>query len=384
MQTPPSSSWVEVSLTALRHNFRTVLSYVQPDATVCAVVKSDAYGHGAAACSAALQQEGAKWFAVTTCEEGVALRNKGITGSILLLGGVWRGEAEDVVRHALTPAVWDWNHLELLENAAEKLNPEQPIPIHLKINTGMNHLGVDPNDLPQILETIQSASHLKLEGMLSHFASAEIVDAPQCNIQIQSFEQAIEAAEKFALRPDIRHMANSAAIVTQPKSWFNLVRPGISLYGYYLPFTSVVTGLSDASLELPVKPALSWKTRIVQIRQVDAGQTVGHSGGYVTEFPTTVAVLSVGYGDGLNRQLSARGRVIIRDDYVSIIGNISMNLTAVDVTGVPGVEVGDEVIIIGETAKRKITAWEHANLASTIPYEILCAISPRVPRKYVE
>lgn len=380
----PHPSWVEVSLTALRHNYRTVLGYVQPEAAVCAVVKSDAYGHGAAACSVALQQEGAKWFAVTKCEEGVALRKQGITGNILLLGGVWRGEEEDVVQHALTPAVWHWNHLELLENAAEKLKPARPVPIHLKVNTGMNRLGVDLGDLPQMLEAIQSATHLKLEGIFSHFAAGEVVDAPQADLQLQRFEEAIQAAARLGLNPPIRHMANSAAIVTQPKSWFNLVRPGISLYGYYLPFTSILTRQYDPSLELPVKPALSWKTRVIQVRQVDAGQTVGYSSGYVTEFSTRVAVLSVGYGDGLNRQLSSRGRVIVRDDYAAIIGNVSMNLTTVDVTGIPGVEVGDEVIIIGETAKRKITAWEHANLASTIPYEILCAISSRVHRKYVE
>lgn len=377
-------TWVEVSLLTLRHNFRTILSYVQPEATACAVLKSDAYGHGAGPCATALQQEGAKWFAVANCEDGVALRNQGIKGRILLLGGVWRGEAEEVVQHELTPAVWDWNHLELLEIAAEKLQPAQPIPIHLKVNTGMNRLGADLADLQHLLETIQSAPHLKLEGMFSHFAASEVVDAPHSDRQIQRFEEAVEAAAKLNLRPGIRHMANSGGIVSEPKSWYELVRPGIALYGYYLPFTSVITGHSDPSLELPIKPALSWKTRVVQIRQVEAGECVGLSSGYITEFPTKVAVLSVGYGDGLNRQLATRGRVIIRDDYASIIGNISMNLTTVDVTGIPGVEVGDEVIIIGETAKRRITAWEHANLVSTVPYEILCAISPRVLRKYVE
>ena len=382
METHPS--WVEVSVTALRHNFRTVLSYVRPEADVCAVVKSDAYGHGASACSVTMQQEGAKWFAVSTCEEGVALRDAGVTGRILLLGGVWRGEEEDVVRHELTPAVWDWNHLELLENAAEKLKPQHAISVHLKVNTGMNRLGVDLNDLPLMFEAIQSAPHLTLEGMFSHFAAAETCDAPQADVQLKRFEKALEIAARFNLNPPIRHMANSAGIITKPAARFNLVRPGISLYGYYLPFTSVITGHADSSLELPVKPALAWKTRVIQIRQVPQGQTVGYSSGYVTEFPTRVAVLSVGYGDGLNRQLSSRGRVIIRDDYASIIGNVSMNLTTVDVTGIPGVEVGDEVIIIGETAKRKITAWEHASIASTIPYEILCAISSRLPRKYVE
>jgi alanine racemase len=382
MQAHPS--WVEVSLTALRHNFRTIHSYVQPEAVVCAVVKSDAYGHGASACSLALQQEGAQWFATTTCEEGIALREDGITGRILLLGGVARGEEDKIIQYDLTPTIWDWNHLELLENAAEKAKSQHAIAIHVKVNTGMNRLGVDLNELPSLLETIQSAPHLRLEGMYSHFASAEVVDSPQGDLQLDRFDSAVEAAGKMNLHPPVLHMANSAAIVSRTRSWFNMVRPGISLYGYYLPFTSVITGHSDSSLELPVKPALSWKTRILQLREVEAGQSVGYSSGYMTEFPTKVAVLSVGYGDGLSRQLSSRGRVIIRDDYASIIGNVSMNLTTVDVTGIPGVEVGDEVIIIGETEKRKITAWEHANLASTIPYEVLCNISGRVPRKYVD
>jgi alanine racemase len=377
-------SWVEVSRIALQHNFRTVLSYVQPEATVCPVLKSDAYGHGAVACAVALQQEGAKWFAVNSAEEGAALRKARITGRILLLGGFWRGEEEAVVQQVLTPAVWDWNHLELLENAAENLKVSGRIPIHLKVNTGLNRLGVDLADLPQILESIQSAPHLQLEGIFSHFGASEVIDAPQCDLELECFEQALAAAAKLNLNPPIRHIANSGGIIANPKARFNLVRPGLSIYGYYMPFTSVVTGRADPSLELPVKPALTWKTRVVQVRQVEAGQTVGQSSGYATEFATRVAVLSVGYGEGLNRQLSRRGRVIIRDDYASIIGNISMNLTTVDVTGIRGVEVGDEVIIIGETEKRKITAWEHANLASTIPYEILCSISSRLPRKYVE
>lgn len=380
----PLPAWVEVSLTALQHNFRTILSYVRPEAEVCAVVSSNAYGHGAAACAQALQKEGAKWFATTTCAEGIELRECGITGRILLLGGLWRGAEEDVVRYELTPAVWSWDHLELLENAAEKVKPQQPVAIHLKINTGMNRLGVDLNDLPSILETIKSAPHLNLEGIFSHLAAAELTDGTQSELQLERMNRALEMVGTAKLDAPICHIANSAGIISCPAAKFNLVRPGLSLYGYYLPFTSVVTRIADPSLELPVMPALTWKTRILHIREVEAGQLVGHSGSYKTEFPTRIAVLSVGYGDGLNRQLSARGRVIVRDDYAAIIGNIGMNFTTIDVTGIPGVDVGDEVIIIGESGKRKITAWEHANLASTVPYEILCAISPRLLRKYID
>lgn len=377
-------TWAEISLTALRHNFRTVLSYVQPESTVCAVVKSDAYGHGAVQCARAMQQEGAKWFAVTNVDEALPLRKGGITGRILLMGGLLRGDEEAIIQLRLTPTVWDWNHLELLENAAEKLKVQRPIPIHLKVNTGMNRLGVDLKDLLSILEAIQSASHLTLEGVFSHFAASEVVDAPQGEEQLVRFREIVEKVEAMKMKPPLLHMANSAAIPSRTSSWFNMVRPGLSLYGYYLPFSSVITGTTDFSQELPVKRVLTWKSRIIQIREVEVGQPIGYSSGYVTEFPTKVAVVSVGYGEGLNRQLSSRGRVIIRNDYASIIGNISMSLTTVDVTGIPGVDVGDEVIIIGESANRKITAWEHATTASTIPYEILCNISSRVPRVYVE
>ncbi|HKD45548.1 MAG TPA: alanine racemase [Candidatus Angelobacter sp.] len=376
--------WVEVSLTALRHNFRTLQSFVQPEAVVCAVIKSDAYGHGAAACALALEKEGASWFAVNTAAEAVALRERGIPGRILLLGGLWGGDEDAIVKHDLSPAIWDWNQIELLEKAAEKLKPQRPIRIHLKVNTGMNRLGVDAKDLPEIYEALRAAPHLRFEGIFSHFASSEVVDLPQGEEQLARFQRAVAQAQSAGLTPLLKHMANSAAIAARPKSWFNMVRPGLALYGYFLPFMSVLTGQPDTSLTLPVKPALTWKARLLQVREVQARQAIGYNSGFVTEVPMRVAVLPVGYGDGLSRQLSSRGRVIVRDEYARIIGNISMNLTTVDVTGIPGVEVGDEVTIIGETASRKITAWEHAGLASTIPYEILCNISGRLPRKYSE
>lgn len=382
MHKPPC--WIEVSLTALRHNFRTVHSFVHPEAVVCAVIKSDAYGHGAAPCALALQEEGAKWFAVNTAEEGIALREGGVHGRILLMGGLWRGEEYDIVRYGLTPAVWDWNHIELLENAAERVKPKNAVAIHLKVNTGMNRLGVDLDDLKEMFSAIRSAPHIFLEGMFSHFAASEMIDHPFGEQQMARFHESLAMANHAGLTVPIRHMANSSAIVSRPKSWFNLVRPGLSLYGYYLPFTSVVSGASDSSMELPVKPALTWKSRIIQVRTVAAGQSVGYSSGYVTQSETRVAVVPVGYGDGLNRHLSSRGRVIVRNDYAAMIGNVSMNLTAVDITGIPGVEVGDEVIIIGESESRQITAWDHANLASTIPYDILCNLSARIKRIYLE
>jgi alanine racemase len=186
------------------------------------------------------------------------------------------------------------------------------------------------------------------------------------------------------LAPAYHHMANSAAIATRERSWKNMVRPGLSLYGYYLPSTSIVTGIPDHSHDLPVIPVLSWKTRIIAVREVSANQSVGYNGAYVTQAPARLAVLPVGYADGFNRHLSSRGRVIVRSDYARVVGNVSMDLTIIDVTGMPGVDVGDEVILIGESGSKKITAWDHASHSQTIPYEVLCGISARVPRVYTD
>lgn len=379
-------TWAEVSLTALCHNYKTIQQYVAPNSTVCAVMKADAYGHGAVACAQALEAEGATWFAVSSVDEGIQLRQGGIKGRILLLSGFFRGDEEDVILHDLTPAVWEWWHVELLEDAAVRLNRHvlESIPIHLKLNTGMNRVGMDLKNLQAFLDAIESAEHLVVEGVFSHLASAEIYDGPNLEVQLARYNEALSSIRRSGIKPVYYHIANSSGIVSSDASWMNMVRPGISLYGYYLPFTSVITGTPDASMELPVKPVLSWKTRIVDMREVAANQPIGYNGAYVTPGPALIAMLPVGYADGLSRQLSSRGRVIVRNDYAAIVGNISMDLTLVDVTGIPGVRIGDEVTLIGSSPKCTITAWDHANLAMTIPYEILCGISKRVPRKHVE
>ncbi|MCU1284912.1 MAG: alanine racemase [Acidobacteriales bacterium] len=377
-------TWAEISVTALQHNYATIRDFVTP-AAVCAVVKANAYGHGGAECARALQKEGAKWFAVTDATEAIELRKAGVTGRILLLSGFSRGEEESIIEHNLTPVIWDWSHVELLEDAAEKMDKApQSVPVHLKIDTGMARLGVDIADLPNMVQVLQSANFVMLEGVLSHLASAEVIDAPDVEAQLVRFDDAVTAVLESGLSPIYYHICNSAAIVSRERAWKNMVRPGISLYGYYLPFMSVITGSPDASRELPIIPVLSWKTRIIAVRDVGARQPLGYNGGYVTQAPARIAVLPVGYGDGLNRHLSNRGRVIVRNDYASIVGNVSMDITLVDVTGMHGVDVGDEVILIGATETRKISAWEHAGHAQTIPYEILCAITARVPRVSVE
>jgi alanine racemase len=373
-------TWAEVSLTALRQNFRTIVKHAGAGVTVCAVVKADAYGHGAVECARALQEEGAKWMGVTSLDEAIPLREAGIESSILLMTGFWRGEESEIVRLRLTPTVWEPWHIESLDAAAASGVTRQPV--HLKVDTGMGRLGVSLEELPAVLKALTAAPHLVLEGLSTHLASSEIMDAPSVAEQERRFEEAQRMLRGAGFNPGLVHMANTSALISRRETWNNMVRPGIALYGYYLPFQRASREVSGGTLRLAVKPVLTWKTRILSMRNFAANQALGYGGTYVTKAPAHVAVLPVGYADGYNRQLSNRGRVIVRDHYAPIIGSISMDLTLVDVTGIPGIAVGDEVILLGTRDGLSVDALEHARLANSSPYEILCNISKRVPRRY--
>ena len=380
MATRPT--WADVSLTNLRQNFRTVQKHVSAAVTMCAVVKADAYGHGAVECSKSLEAEGAKWLGVTSLDEAIPLRDAGVRANILLMTGFWRGEEGEIVRLHLTPTVWEPSQIESLDKAAAGLGVAQH-PVHLKVDTGMGRLGVGIDQLPAVLNVLRSAKHLTVEGLSTHLASSEIMDAPSVAEQERSFEAARRMVRDAGLEPRFVHVANTSAVISRRETWNTMVRPGVSLYGYYLPFQRAGREVSGGTLRLPVKPILTWKTRILSLRNFGANQALGYGATYVTKAPAHVAVLPVGYADGYNRQLSNRGRVILREHYAPILGSISMDLTLVDVTGIPGVSVGDEVILLGTCDGLSVDALEHARLANSSPYEILCNISKRVPRRYV-
>ena len=375
-------TWADVSLTTLRQNFRTVQKHVNAAVTVCAVVKADAYGHGAVECSKSLEAEGAKWLGVTSLDEAIPLRDAGVRANILLMTGFWRGEEGEIVRLHLTPTVWEPSQIESLDKAAAGLGVAQH-PVHLKVDTGMGRLGVGIDQLPAVLNVLRSAKHLTVEGLSTHLASSEIMDAPSVAEQERSFEAARCMVRDAGFEPRFVHVANTSAVISRRETWNTMVRPGVSLYGYYLPFQRAGREVIGGTLRLPVKPILTWKTRILSLRNFGANQALGYGATYVTKAPAHVAVLPVGYADGYNRQLSNRGRVILREHYAPILGSISMDLTLVDVTGIPGVSVGDEVILLGTCDGLSVDALEHARLANSSPYEILCNISKRVPRRYV-
>lgn len=371
-------NWAEVSLGALRRNYRALRKLAGPEVEICAVVKADAYGHGSRECARALQAEGARWFGVTSTAGGLHLRHSGISGRILLMTGFWQGDEPEVIHNQLVPAVWESWHLERLQQAAAKAE-RRHVPVHLKVDTGMGRLGASLGELPAMLTQLRAADRLVLEGVFTHLASAEVVGAADAAKQLAGFEQAIALVRREGLAPKYFHAANSAAMVSLPQARKNLVRPGIALYGYYPPFSG------DESIQPPqVEPVLSWKTRVISLREHAAGSTLGYNGIFVTSRPSRIAVLPVGYADGLSRRLSSRGQVIVRGACAPMVGRISMDVTLVDVTDVPGVQIGDEVVLIGASGSLRITAWDHAQAADTIPYEVLCNIAKRVPRKYVE
>jgi alanine racemase len=380
-------TWAEVSLAALRQNFRTVQKHVGANVTVCAVVKADAYGHGAVECSRALEAEGARWLGVTSLDEAIPLREAGIRADILLMTGFWRGEESEIVRQHLTPTVWETWQVESLNRAAATLGVAQH-PVHLKVDTGMGRLGVSIEQIPVLLDALKAAKHIALDGLSTHLASSEIMDAPSVAEQERNFEIARRIVREAGLEPALVHMANTNAVISRRETWTGLedkamVRPGVALYGYYLPFQRAGREVSGGTLRLPVKPILTWKTRILSLRDFGPNRPLGYGGTYMTKAPARIAILPVGYADGYNRQLSNRGRVIVREHYAPILGSISMDLTLVDVTGIPDVGVGDEVILLGTCDVMSVDALEHARLASSSPYEILCNISKRVPRRYV-
>ena len=371
-------TWAEISLSALRRNYERVRK-LAGKRKVMAVVKADAYGHGAVPVARCLAECGVDWFGVATVEEGMELRAAGVSQPVLLLGGLYMSDPADLVEYRLTPSVSSTARLDTYAACARRY--DKPIEFHLKVDTGLGRLGVPFDRLRSFLERYQELEGLAMKGFFTHFASAEDQVACQTEEQLARFSMALKQLPWFEIDPEWIHASNSAALLVHPEVSENMVRIGALLYGYHVPLSFLPSREPQA---LPVfEPVLTFKSQVVYLKDVPSGTPLGYGAAFYTRRPSRIATVPVGYADGLSRGLSNRGRAIINEQYARIVGNISMDLTLLDVTDIPGVAVGDEVILIGRSEQCAITALEIAQQLSTVPYEVLCSIGKRVPRTYV-
>jgi alanine racemase len=368
-------TWAEISLPALTHNYAEIKQSLRSSAQLMAVLKADAYGHGAIECARALELIRAEWFGVAMVEEGIILREAGISRPILCLGGFWQGQATDVIKYDLTTAVFRIDSAEELNARARDAGRE--VSYHLKVDTGMGRLGVPFAETAEFARALKQFDRISLDGVMTHFADADSDRPAYTMAQIASYHETIRILREIGFHPTWQHLANSAGIHAYPQSHGNLARAGATLYG----LTRDVLARSPEPFDL--LPVMSLHSRVVMLKTVPAGTSLGYGCTFETERESRIATIAIGYADGLRRGHSNNGRVIIRGRYAPIAGRVSMDLTIIDVTDVPGVELGDEVILIGEQSGLGITAEDLAEQIGTISYEIVTGVSSRVTRVFV-
>jgi alanine racemase len=370
----------EINLEALRHNLRVVRRHAG-SARVWAVLKADGYGHGAPAVARTLERgRRVDGFCVALLEEGVELREAGIVAPILVMGGHYGKAHEEVIARGLVPVVHDAGQIAAFARLVRAGIASGPIDVHLKVDTGMARLGVTMHELPALAAKLGDYPEIKIRGLMTHLACAEEVDDGETAEQIRRFEEASALLARHGVRVDVRHAANSAALLRGQAS-FDAVRPGISLFG-------VSPRAGGEPLARDLKPVMCVRTEIVAVRTVEAGASVGYGATWRAAGPGRIATVPMGYADGLSRQLGNRGHVLVRGRRAPIVGAVSMDMAMIDVTGVDGAEEGDEVVVLGDQegplGRDAISADEIASHAGTIPWEILTSISRRVPRFYRE
>jgi alanine racemase len=408
---PIRPCWVEISTDSLQHNYRSLVDVCRgasskspsnPPVEVLAIVKADAYGHGLDLCAPAVLEAGARWLGVTSVEEGTAARaltHNFPDTEILIIGGPFPGQGTAVIQHRLTAVVWEPWQLEELQSAATASNSAASlIPVHLELDTGMSRQGVSEDRLDEILQKFKaSASALRLDGLMTHLYAADESDGVATREQFAQLERMMQRIHATGLEPKWLHVGNSAAVLggevaetlqTLAAKFESrpMIRPGLSLYGLV---PEILPDVLEAGGQLqpcgvsaqPLQRVLQWKTRVVSLRSIAPGQGVGYNATFVATEPMQIALLAVGYADGLKRSTSGSGYVLVKGQRAPIIGRISMDQTVVDVTEIPGVAPGDEVVLLGRQGTEAIHAEDHAAWAGTIPWEIFTSIGKRVPRQ---
>ncbi len=375
----------EVNLAALRHNLGQLRKVAGPT-SLFAVLKADAYGHGSKAVGRTLERAGVDGICVALVEEGVELREAGIALPILVMGGYYGDAFGEMVHHRLTPVLSDRTQIERLAHAVAHAGAWQgrSFPCHVKVDTGMARLGVRPEGVAELVLCLRDRPQLKLEGLMSHFANADLDREGVLERPLQLFDEARRRFVQAGIPPAQLHCANSAALLRDARAHYDMARPGIALFG--VDPLALRTTTSDRWKNVSLKPTMTIKTKIVALRKLRPGDATGYGGTFLAERPTWLATIPMGYADGLSRALSNRGAALVRGKRVRMVGNVSMDMTTLDVTDIPGAELGDEVVLLGAQTgplgSGAITAAEIATSADTIAWEVMTNISRRVPRFY--
>ena len=393
---PMRPCWAEIRTRALEENFRFLARLAAPHAELLAIVKANAYGHSLALCAPAVVRAGAKWLGVTSVEEGIATRALCPDARVLIMSGIARGQAAAAIQFELTPIAWELWQLAELESAARAAGATPgSVAVHLEIDTGMSRQGVQPGELAQIFARFAPGSPLRLESVMTHLFAADEADGQITREQLAMLDGVLSRISAAGLFAEWLSVGASAALLAgqaQPIAQLAerhgmkaLLRPGLALYGvipeFDPAFDSEPPSLAAACTAL--KPVLAWKSSVIGVRSVPAGVSIGYNATFVATEPMRVALVSAGYADGLDRVLGNRFELLVRGQRAPLVGRVSMDQSVIDVTEIPGVEAGDEVVLIGTQGSETITAADHARATNTIPWEVFTRIGPRVPRTAV-
>ncbi len=382
--------WVEISTRTFEDNYRFLADLAGPQVELLAIVKANAYGHSLKVCAPAIVRAGGRWLGVTSVEEGIEARSVCPDARILVIGGTFPGQGRDVVRHKLTPVVWDPGQFDELE-AAVREEDVRSLSVHLEIDTGMSRQGADPESLASLLARFHSDSPLRLGGVMTHLFAADEADEKITDEQLERMESALNHIRSAGIHPGILNVGNSAALVAGQAHKIAdlasrygmkaLMRPGLALYGLipdYDPAFEATEPISLAQARRELHPVLSWKSQVVSVRSVAPGAVVGYNGTFVATEPMRLALVAAGYADGLDRKLGNHFSLLVRGQRAPLVGRISMDQSVIDVTDIPDVAAGDEVVILGRQGDESISAFDHAKAAGTIPWEIFTRIGARV------
>jgi len=363
-------TWAEVNLANIAYNINSIRKIVPEETEILATVKADAYGHGLIPVSKKLISLGIKYLGVASIDEAITLRHAGIKSSILVLGGIFLKDCPAIIDYGLTQTVFSEEIAVGLNAQASK--KRKPVKIHIKIDTGMGRIGIWHKDALTFVKAVNKLAYLKIEGIFTHLSSADS-DADFTRRQISLFKELLKKIDCCGISIPLKHAANSLGMVNFKSSHFNLIRPGIVIYGLY----------PQRALNIKIKPVLSLKTKVVYLKKVPGGRSISYNKTYVTKRKTVIAVLPVGYGDGYPRALSNKAEVIIKGRRVKVVGRVCMDQTMVDAGSVKNLSVGDEVTLIGQDKNSFVSAEELAALSDTICYEIVCGLGNRIPRVYL-